>query len=137
MVTPKFITISPSDSMKYHLFVLRPFNSEIKTGTVVRYPHTDVITENKTLFMLKRVVCSSGQHLKADAVTREYYCDGEYLARAKTHSTKGTPVQNFVFDGIIPEGKIFAIAPHIDSYDSRYYGLVDKKIVVGTFYPIF
>ena len=136
MLIPRFLCISETDSMKYHLFVLRPFQTGIQTGIIVSYPHSDAVTNNKTISMLKRVACSAGQHLKADATNREYYCDGKYLARAKTHSAKGVPVQNFLFDGLIPEGKFFALAPHIDSYDSRYYGLVDTSSVTGVFYPL-
>ena len=103
MGVPRLLNISTSDSMKDHVFVLRPFNKDVGNGTIVRYPHQDAVTEGKTLYMLKRVACASGQHLTADSIKKEYYCDGKYLARAKSVSAKGIPVQNFVYDGIIPE----------------------------------
>ena len=137
LILPHFLTFSPSDSMKDRFFVLRPLNKDIKNGTIVRYPHRDSFTDNKIIYMLKYVECSAGQHLTSDAVQKEYYCDDKYLARAKSLSKKGVAVNNFVYDGIIPDGKFFALAPHIDSYDSRYYGLVDIKDVESTFYPLF
>lgn len=137
MAIPKYLTVSISSSLGDHVFIMRGLSEyRPKQGDLVRYPHNDAVTGNKQVYMLKRVECVAGQRLSVDKA-KEYWCDGRYIGRAKDRSKQGVPVQNFVYDGIVPEGKFFALAPHIDSYDSRYYGLVDSTSVVATAYALF
>lgn len=39
--------------------------------------------------------------------------------------------------GVIPQGKYFVTTPAQRSYDSRYWGLVDKENVIGKAHPFF
>lgn len=130
------LTISPSSSLGNHVFLMIKGEGEklVKKGAIVRFPHNDEVTNGQTVFMLKRVECVGGEKLTVE--NKEYYCDGRYLGRAKDRSRAGKAVRNFVFNGNIPDGMFFAMAPHIDSYDSRYYGLVKASDVMATAYPI-
>ena len=38
--------------------------------------------------------------------------------------------------GVIPAGKYFVTSPSLRSYDSRYWGLVDEKDIIGKAYPV-
>ncbi len=75
--------------------------------------------------VVKRIRCVPGEHLK---VTDEAaWCDGEYLGPKKRFTLDGRPMPKFTYDGVIPEHRFFVMNPHKDSFDSRYYGLVDDK----------
>lgn len=50
--------------------------------------------------------------------------------------TKGKPLP-LIDGGIIPKGKYFVIGDAVRSFDSRYWGLLDEKEILGKAYPIF
>jgi signal peptidase I len=50
--------------------------------------------------------------------------------------TKGKPL-SLIEGGIIPKGKYFVVADSVRSFDSRYWGLLDEKEILGKAYPIF
>lgn len=56
--------------------------------------------------------------------------------RVLEKDTKGRPLPIMVEQGVIPGGKYFVSTPIQRSYDSRYWGLVDKEDVIGKAYPI-
>ena len=84
---------------------------------------------------VKRVACVSGEQLTHSG--RDFYCNGEFLARAKAWDKKGNPATLFDFNGIIPREKYFALGEHGDSYDSRYWGFVDYSWILGKVHRIF
>lgn len=49
----------------------------------------------------------------------------------------GKRVKDYQREEIVPEGKIFALATHPRSYDSRYWGYVTKQQVIGRAIPLF
>ena len=142
---PRHLTISPTNSLSEHLFVLQRdvLPSQIRQKDIVRFQYGDTVTEhamhefkmNKP-HLLKRVGCIQGHVLNVDN-HRDYFCDGAYLGRAKSKSLTGAIVKNFVWHGDVPQGEFFAIGDHVDSYDSRYFGFVDLSAVEGKAYPLF
>ena len=50
--------------------------------------------------------------------------------------TKGRTLP-MIGDITIPEGKYFVTATNPRSFDSRYWGLIDKKAIIGKAYPIY
>jgi signal peptidase I len=84
---------------------------------------------------VKRVACVSGEQLTHSG--RDFYCNGEFLARAKAWDKKGNPAVLFDFNGIIPREQYFALGEHEDSYDSRYWGFVDYSWILGKVHRIF
>jgi signal peptidase I/conjugal transfer pilin signal peptidase TrbI len=89
----------------------------------------------ETRSVIKRVTCGPGDSLvvKDD----EYYCNDRYLVRAKQNTLMGSPLVPFVFNGVVPQGKVFATGDHIDSYDSRYYGFKDISKVYARAWALF
>jgi conjugal transfer pilin signal peptidase TrbI len=49
----------------------------------------------------------------------------------------GRKAEDYVREELIPEGEIFAYATHPRSYDSRYWGNVSNKQVIGRAFPLF
>ena len=86
--------------------------------------------------MIKQVVCLPGDMLEVDNRKR-YYCNGVYIGTARDTDSKGKPVENFVWKGKIPEGNYFVMGVHPLSYDSRYWGFVEQKDIIGVAKPMF
>lgn len=84
--------------------------------------------------IIKKVACIEGSVLQA--FERNYYCDGEWLGRAKEQTLEGKKTVPFIYDGKIPRGKMFVMGTHVDSYDSRYFGFIDRKEAKSIVYPI-
>lgn len=40
-------------------------------------------------------------------------------------------VEQFIFNGVIPKDKFFVMGTHPRSFDSRYWGFVDRKDIKG------
>lgn len=77
----------------------------------------------------KIVMCEAGDTLKTDGL--DYYCNGQFLGTARTTDSKGNVVSNFKFDGIIPSDNYFVMGTHDRSFDSRYWGFVEKSRIRG------
>lgn len=139
---PRQLTLNPTNSLPNTLYVLNKsvLPEKIRRGDIVRFPFksavTDAVANGQPVYLLKKVGCIQGQVLTVNK-DKEYFCDGRWLGRAKDHNMKGEPVQNFVWNGMVPPGEFFALADHKDSYDSRYYGFVELGRVVAKAYPIF
>ena len=65
-----------------------------------------------------------------------FYLNGEKIAVASGHDSKGATVTSFEFDGVIPTGSYFVLGDGERSYDSRYWGFVKKSWIVGRGFPL-
>lgn len=131
------VTLTPS--LKHRIYWLTRNPDKVVRGDYVLFHHKEFATKvgmKKSEEMLKVIGCNEGDQLTVDA-EKKFYCNGEYLVRAKDISLKGEPLQHFVFNGQIPKGVMFVMGQHKDSYDSRYFGFVDKNRILAKAYPIF
>jgi conjugal transfer pilin signal peptidase TrbI len=136
---PRHISYSTTALVGYHVFYYKDHVSpgDIQTGHYVVFPlYTKIVPHCWPCSVVKQVGCDSGQVLKT-TTGRDYYCAKKFLGHAKTHSLTGVAVKNFVFNGVVPKGKFFAIGGCKNSYDSRYFGFVDKTNVKARAYPLF
>jgi len=138
----------------YYLYPLQPYRiGLIDTPSIFKkvviykmdkiYPNFDIIKDRLYVFKLpyetpyykkgtlfiKYAKCVAGDRLEVKGLN--FYCNGKLIAVAKKTDSKGIPVTHFEYNGTIPDGYFFAYAPHPRSYDSRYWGLVPIKNVVG------
>jgi hypothetical protein len=139
MAVPRHIAFSKTRSLAHRFFFYKDrFRiKDLTTGRHVIISIYSTIVDNcKPCTVVKQIGCNEGEHL---SVTDHgyYYCGDNYLGHAKTHSRKGTPVENFRYDGIVPQGKFFAIGSCPDSFDSRYIGFLDKADVKAIAIPLF
>lgn len=131
------VTLTPS--LKHRIYWLTRNPDKVVRGDYVLFHHKELAAKvgmKKSEEMLKVIGCNEGDQLTVDA-EKKFYCNGEYLVRAKDISLKGEPLQHFVFNGQIPKGVMFVMGQHKDSYDSRYFGFVDKNRILAKAYPIF
>ncbi|MFQ5779173.1 MAG: signal peptidase I [Nitrospiria bacterium] len=128
------IGINPTASQPYRFFLIlegRPF---VRGDLVAfRFPGSRYYKEG-TLFV-KEVKGMPGDllEIREDKAVR---LNGEYLDEARAADSNGEAVGPFHFNGIIPEGSYFFYAPFINSYDSRYYGLIKEGRIVGRVIPL-
>ena len=131
------VTLTPS--LKHRIYWLTRNPDKVVRGDYVLFHHKEFAAKvgmKKSEEMLKVIGCNEGDQLTVDA-EKKFYCNGEYLVRAKDISLKGEPLQHSVFNGQIPKGVMFVMGQHKDSYDSRYFGFVDKNHILAKAYPIF
>ncbi|MDF1805787.1 signal peptidase I [Hyphomonas sp.] len=67
----------------------------------------------------------------------EIFVAGHYVGRAKSHSRDGRPLEAIETQNI-PDGFVFMMGTHVDSYDSRYaeIGLIPVERIIGRAYPV-
>lgn len=161
MLPQKFL-VSLTPSLRYHLFYLyrNPSFEELRKNDYVLFvKRSHYIKNGEPLKLIKQIKCDAGEYLIE--VDRHYYCISslynyslddvvshlknqkpingiipEYLGKAKTVSRAGQPLDNFQFRGQIPGGMCYVGGDHPDSFDSRYFGFIDKSIIIAKAYPI-
>jgi len=98
-----------------------PINKDDYVRFYLSHPY---LKDGKSSYPLnKRVACVTGDILKT--VERDLYCNGEKIATALTHTSGGKPLDPFQWNGPIPDGKVFLLGDHVESFDSRYWGFRD------------
>jgi conjugal transfer pilin signal peptidase TrbI len=136
---PQKISISPTDSVGAHVFFYkRNFDSsDLQANSLVVVPlYTRIRPHCWPCLVVKYLKCDSGDKLEVKN-HGEFFCNDIFLGSAKTYSKEGIPVKAFEYDGIIPEGKFFAMGTCTDSYDSRYIGLENKSDIKAIAVPLF
>lgn len=129
------VTITPSLASRIYVLDRYPTKISIKPNSYVLFTlDTGLMKDAKTNKVIKKVACTEGNTLTVQGFS--YYCDGQYLGLAKEYTLDGKELDHFIFEGEIPEGKIFVFSNHADSYDSRYYGFVEKKDVLAIAHPM-
>jgi len=95
------------------------------------------VKEAEGMTFIKYIACEGGQTLRVDIKTRKFFCDGEFIGKGREKFLNGQDAKLFVFNGKIPEGKYFVMGDKWNSFDSRYWGFVDKEDIVGIVKPLF
>src|SRR5208337_3917647 len=83
---------------------------------------------------IKKIGCVAGEELKN--IGNEFYCKNKLIAKAKEYSLGGEKLKKFEFSGKVPEGNMFLVGDHVDSYDSRYFGFIKTKDIIATLCPL-
>lgn len=133
--TVGYFSFVTSESIDGRYFFVNMLDKQIKKGDYVVFSFKGSEYYEKGTRMVKIATCLPGDYL--EVIERDFYCNGIYIGTAKTKDKKGRDVVPFEFQGEIPEGKYFVLGVHKDSYDSRYWGFVDQKEIIGKAYKIF
>ena len=135
---PRHIGIILTPSLDHRIFWLSRNPQHVGRGDYVHFVDPELarkVGKPEIPNVFKRIRCDEGDILDVDAA-KCFFCNGEYMGMAKDYSRKGEKMQYFAFNGKIPRGSMFVMGEHKDSYDSRYFGLVDKSRVRAKLYPI-
>lgn len=126
------IVLTPSIDKTLLLKVPKTIEAKYQVNTYV----TTLISNNTigTQLITKQIGCLPNQIITIKA--REVFCDNKSLGVAKTFSLNRTALEITSDIGVIPDGYVYLKGEHIDSYDSRYFGLI-KLSKLQKLIPIF
>ena len=141
-VVCSFIFINPlnlriqfniTNSLPDNFFITKAITNDTKLniGDIISFPFVrdDRYYKKGTNFG-KAISCKEGQYLYVDK-NKSFYCDGKLFTTALNVDSKGNKIDAFIWDGIIPKDKFFVLGSSLNSYDSRYWGFVDRKDIKG------
>ena len=128
------INLSPSLPGKVY-FIKKHDADYLRPGEIIGFHYYGEFYPHGTL-LTKHIVGVPG-----DVVSerdREFFINGKSVGRAKEYSLNGQPLEMNDFRGVIPPGKFWFAAEHVDSFDSRYKlsGLGDMQDIIGRAYKI-
>jgi len=119
------IDITQQDSLPYKIWVTKkPFTNE---NYVLFKPPVDKYTKFAKYY-LKEIGCRPKQ--KLTTINNVYLCDGKVITKAQNTDIDGVPLKHLKFNMIIPNDTYFLIGTHKYSYDSKYFGLIEKDRIV-------
>jgi len=79
-------------------------------------------TPDNTVQVTKILSCNAGQ--KLEKKEGKWTCDGKFIGNSRERAINGDELEQFTFNGLIPDGKAFVTGTHKHSFDSRYWGFV-------------
>lgn len=137
------VTLTPS--VKHRIWWLSDDIGKVRHGQYVLFrlpykklegmPVSASVRQGEDVRAIKRVGCDEGENLRRRG--KAFYCGEEFLGFAKEKSSEGESLVPADVSGWIPEGQAFLIGDNPDSYDSRYFGLVDKDRYLAWARPLF
>ena len=80
--------------------------------------------------LIKRIVAVEGDD-EICRQKREILLDGVTVAVARNEDRLGRPMPAWQGCRVLREDQIFVLQPHPDSFDGRYFGPVDRSLVIG------
>ena len=141
------VTTTPSLNKRIFFIIKSKQIEKLKTGDYVMFsllkskPESDLppklvrmIKDDGEDSQIKKIGCAAGEELKN--IGNEFYCKNKLIAKAKEYSLGGERLKKFEFSGKIPEGNMFLVGDHVDSYDSRYFGFIKAKDIIAAVYPL-
>ncbi|MGA9110711.1 MAG: signal peptidase I [Smithella sp.] len=141
------VTTTPSLNKRIFFIIKSKQTEKLKKGDYVMFsllkskPESDLpaklvrmIKDEGENSEIKKIGCVAGEELKN--IGNEFYCKNKLIAKAKEYSLGGERLKKLEFSGKIPEGYMFLVGDHVDSYDSRYFGFIKAKDIIATLYPL-
>lgn len=125
------VALNVTKSLPDYFYLIDTHTKDIHNNDVVAFSfmqRNDRYYDFKHNF-IKRVLCKPGDTLSTKDTS--YKCNGRFIGIARKVDSQGRSVQQFIFNGEIPKDKYFVMGSAYNSYDSRYWGFVDKKDILG------
>ena len=133
-LVPRYFTVTKTRSLNHRFFFINRHADHYKRGDHVVFllqkdPHYP------KEILIKRVTGVPGDEVSTTG--NRYFVNGTNVCEAKDYSLKGKKLEKFCYKGTLPAHKYFVTGENKDSYDSRYFGMVDIRQIMGVAYPLF
>ena len=121
------VVLAHGESVPITVFWKLPRSVPVK-GDYVMLEISHPIVGPRPAKLTKQLVCDAGDllQLKDDA----FWCNSVRLGGFITRTWDDKPLTPFAYNGKIPDGQAFVMGSHPRSFDSRYFGLVDKSRLI-------
>lgn len=126
------LVVITSPSLKHRFFWKCDGLSQ--KGDYISFRFSHPLIEEGEVSLTKRIACVEGDNLRLEG--RTFYCNDIFVGTAKEKSMKGKPLPLFQFSGQVPAGKLFMTGDTVDSFDSRYWGFIDRSISYQRLTPL-
>ena len=131
-----FFRVSRDNSLPYTFWFKMPQNKEVyEIGDYLSFNlgYRDKFLGTRNL--VKEIKCIPGQKLQR--IDKDFYCDNIKLnAHVLDKTYYGADLPTWEYNGIIPENYYFMLGTNPRSYDSRYFGLINKDKFINYLYPV-
>ena len=126
------VGINVTPSLPDRIFIAKKQFKQIRIGDKIAFsfPRKNDRYYSYGRVFIKIVACKEGDYLTVTK-DKKYFCNGNFIGKARDADSKNKKIANFFFNGKIPQGKIFVTTPHPHSYDSKYWGFVDQKDIIA------
>lgn len=128
-----YFALNPTPSLTESMFLVDKNTNidELKRDDIIgfTYKHSDYPFYKYNQKFIKYVVCLEGDDLIVEPT--RVTCNGKYLGSQIKQDSFGNVLPKFSFNGKVPKDKYFVWTPFVKSYDSRYWGFVDRKDILG------
>lgn len=130
------VLISITNSLPFTIFVETP-NKDFTTGNIVtfKYQYKEYFIYKQGQNFTKIIGCAQGQ--KISTIGNDYFCENKLIGTALEKDGFNNAIERQIYNEVIPQGKFFMIGSNPKSYDSKYYGYVDIKDILGVTYGIY
>lgn len=135
-----FIGINVTDSVNFKVYYITKGTINISHDKYIIFkanvvPPDPFFKKGETL--VKRIGCLEYERLYVK--NGWYYCNDIKLSKYEPmFSVKFKKnIEPIYFDTIVPKGKIFVVGDRSRSYDSRFWGFIDEKDIIGNANPLF
>lgn len=143
VILPQRLVVSTSDSLEHRIFFkISVDTAKIKHGDYLLFQlqkdqHNPFIRKGLkgNDMLIKQIGCMPGEMLSKspDGI---FLCNHRPLGKALIHDSKGNLLPVFDFNGKIPEGGYFMVGSNPRSFDSRYFGLIDRDAFISKALPL-
>jgi len=142
---PKYrIIINPSNSLPKGLYLHTPFkNSEIKIQTILYFSldsSLKLMLKDRLWFpqdipLMKKVYALPGDSITFDG--KEVFINGKLFGLRLDKDSEGKKIP-WLIEGtiVLLNNQYFVGSSRLDSFDSRYFGPVQKEQILGICYPL-
>lgn len=118
------VVLAHGESVPYTMFWRAP-SGALVSGAYVMLEMSHPIIGPKPALLTKRLMCDEGDELRFE--DEAFFCNGQRLGGYISRTWDDKPLTPFQFEGKIPAGFAFVMGSHPRSFDSRYFGLVEKS----------
>jgi type IV secretory pathway protease TraF len=130
-----YIAYNDTDSFAHRWYLAkRGALSDVQLGDLAIFTLASPPKDYRAAFynrrLFKQIACAEGDYLKR--VNDVFICNDKEIAVVRKTDSKGREITaHFYYDGVIPKNNYFVVAPHYQSFDSRYFGLIQKEAIEG------